>query len=112
MLHYRIDSGGLDVESFVVICAGDENPYHKPDPRVFDCAMGELERRGITRAQVLYVGDDTTDLIAARDAGLQFVGVLTGFRTADNFVAAGLEAQHVIPSVAELPAYLHNREMP
>jgi len=67
----------------------DDTPVHKPDPRVFEPMLRALRDAGV-EGDVLYVGDALTDFYAARDAGLQFVGVTTGLVTAQQFRDAGV----------------------
>ena len=64
---------------------GDETPK-KPDPR------GALEiaaRLNLQPAEILYVGDTSTDMQTACAAGMYAVGVLWGFRKADELLAGG-----------------------
>lgn len=49
--------------------------HSKPDPQIFNDAIGVLEARGIDRSKVAYVGDSyVNDIGAARNAGM--TGVL------------------------------------
>jgi HAD superfamily hydrolase (TIGR01549 family) len=89
-------------EQFFFLQAADETDFHKPDPRVFEPILGELERRGISNDETMYVGDALTDWYAARDAGMHFIGVTTGLHTADEFKAAG--APNTIARLSELSA--------
>ncbi|HOO44037.1 MAG TPA: HAD family hydrolase [Bacillota bacterium] len=58
----------------------------KPDP---ESALKILEILGITQAEALYVGDTNTDMQTAINAGIKSVGVLWGFRTMNELIAAG-----------------------
>jgi phosphoglycolate phosphatase len=70
-----------------VLGAGPDRP-RKPDPAgAFEIA-GEL---GIAPTEWFYLGDTATDMQTARAAGMGAVGVLWGFRTADELTAAGAE---------------------
>ncbi len=66
-------------EAFVLVQGAKATPYHKPDGRVFDPALARLAELGISRSEVLYVGDALMDQEAAAQAGIRFVGVATGF---------------------------------
>jgi len=57
--------------------------YHKPDPRAFT----ELLRdSNLTPNQCVYVGDSTSDAIAAKEAGLHFIASLeSGLRQRQDF---------------------------
>lgn len=94
---------GFPHERFAVLQGSDHTKVHKPDPLVFDPALVRLADQGITdKRSILYVGDALNDFYAARDAGLDFIGITTGFVDKDSFVKAG--AKKVIASLTELPA--------
>lgn len=59
----------LDVSS-------DDVEASKPEPDVFEAAMGKLP--GVSRAQAIVVGDTPYDAEAAARAGLRAIGVLCG----------------------------------
>ncbi|MBV5318155.1 MAG: HAD-IA family hydrolase [Desulfobulbaceae bacterium] len=63
----------------------------KPDPAA---ALEIAARLGLTPAEILYVGDTAVDMQTALAAGMDAVGVLWGFRTAEELRAAG--AHHLI----------------
>ncbi|MPN61221.1 Phosphoglycolate phosphatase [bioreactor metagenome] len=64
-----------------------------------------LARLGAAETNAVFVGDSETDVLTARNAGLPFVGVLWGFRTREELLAAGAEI--FIESPDELPAALY-----
>ena len=73
----------------------------KPDP------AGALEitaELALKPAEVLYLGDTATDMLTARAAGMEAIGVLWGFRAADELREAG--AHHLIGPPAELAPLL------
>lgn len=92
---------GFPVDKFFAIHGADDVAAHKPDPKVFEKALGMLGKKGITHQQIVYVGDALMDYYAARDAGLGFVGVTTGFVTKEQFEAEGA---NVVPSLGQLLA--------
>ncbi len=51
---------------------------------------------------ILMVGDALTDLEAARSAGVDFAGVLTGNATKDDFLREGLSEAMIFPSIKEV----------
>jgi phosphoglycolate phosphatase len=55
---------------------------------------------GLRPDEFLYAGDTATDMQTAASAGMHSVGVLWGFRTADELRAAGAAA--LVTSPAEL----------
>ena len=79
----------------------------KPDPAAALAIAVEL---GLDPAEVLYLGDTATDMHTARAAGMAAVGVLWGFRTADELRAAG--ARHLIAHPGELAPLLHPSSAP
>ena len=69
----------------------------KPDP----AAAFEIARLlGLQPAEILYVGDSGVDMHTALAAGMDAVGVLWGFRSADELRQAG--AHHLIARPEEL----------
>jgi phosphoglycolate phosphatase len=60
----------------------------KPDPTV---ALEIADRLGIAPARCVYVGDTSIDMRTAVAAGMFPVGVLWGFRPAEEIIAAGAE---------------------
>src|SRR5207302_327623 len=79
---------GLNVADFFMIQASDESMFHKPDPHVYDPLIVKLREMNIDKCKVLYVGDSLIDFYAARDAHVQFIAVLTGFTTRQQFHTA------------------------
>lgn len=70
----------------------------KPDP----AAALEIARLlGLQPSEILYVGDSGVDMETARAAGMDAVGVLWGFRGAEELLAAG--ASCLIARPGELP---------
>jgi phosphoglycolate phosphatase len=69
----------------------------KPDPAAaFDIAR----LLDLPPSSVLYVGDSGVDMCTARSAGMDAVGVLWGFRDADELCQAG--ARHIVAHPEEL----------
>jgi phosphoglycolate phosphatase len=103
-LRYRVEDvlrrDGL-MDAFACILGGEDVPAFKPDPRGLLMAMDLL---GATTANSLYTGDTDIDAEAARNAGLPFVGVLTGFGDASVFAPYAPLA--VLPDVGGLPGFL------
>ena len=60
---------------FDSVVGGDTTPHLKPDPR---SALMVLERWGLTRVEALIVGDNHTDIAAAKRAGIRSVFVTYG----------------------------------
>ncbi len=73
----------------------------KPHPQAVRRTAALL---GIAPERALVVGDMPVDMLAARRAGAQGVGVLTGFATEEELWSAGACA--VVPSAIHLPELL------
>jgi phosphoglycolate phosphatase len=71
----------------------------KPDPAI---ALEAASLLSVNAEQCLYVGDSGIDMKTAVNAGMYPVGVLWGFRTADELCAAG--AKVLIKKPAEILA--------
>jgi phosphoglycolate phosphatase len=69
----------------------------KPDP---SAALEVARSLGLLPSEILYVGDSGVDMRTALSAGMDAVGVLWGFRTADELRQAG--AHHLIAQPEEL----------
>ena len=70
----------------------------KPDPAA---ALEIASLLGLQAAEILYVGDSGVDMQTARAAGMDAIGVLWGFRGAEELLAAG--ACRLIAHPGELP---------
>ena len=58
----------------------------KPDPAMVYLAMEEL---GATAAETVFIGDSEVDVVTARNAGLDCIAVLWGFREKEELEAVG-----------------------
>ena len=67
----------------------------KPDPASVNAVV---ERFGAKKDEVLYIGDTSTDMQTAKNAGLFAVGVLWGFRGRDELLASGADILLAHPS--------------
>ena len=72
--------------SFEFVLGESPSTPRKPDP---SGAMHIVERMGIEPGECLYIGDSGVDMQTATAAGLYPVGVLWGFRTADELLSNG-----------------------
>jgi phosphoglycolate phosphatase len=85
------------IDGFSVIVGGDNVAEHKPDPEGLLAAAKSL---GAAPAEVIYVGDSTTDAKAASRAGMRFVAVLSGVTEAHEFDE--FKPLRVLPHVGEI----------
>jgi phosphoglycolate phosphatase-like HAD superfamily hydrolase len=90
---------GFPLARLAMVQTAEDTPFHKPDPRVFEPAIAAVERLGVGRDGITYVGDSLADFEASRGAGLAFVGVLRGTTSAEAFALAGAT---VVESLDEL----------
>lgn len=88
---------------FKHIATEDTVEFVKPDPRVFDCTVKMLEKRGIDTDECLFIGDTYHDFEAGTRFGFRTVIVKTGPLTEPDALIP--EEDH-IQSFAELPAWL------
>lgn len=95
-----LQASGLSAHIRLAV-SGQTTPRTKPaaDPVLYACRYFDLPPQ-----ECLVVGDTTPDILAAKAAGAQAAGVLSGFGEEDELRHAG--ADFILPSVAELPAAL------
>lgn len=110
----RMDQAGLACELFAGIFAFEDQPIAKPHPRCFEPIWQQLGWDALNesaREQALYVGDREDDHLAARGAGLDFVGVRTGpeHQTSARCFLDDLPGDQVLDSAAHLPSWLEAR---
>ncbi|MFH0970044.1 MAG: HAD family hydrolase [Candidatus Diapherotrites archaeon] len=105
-LHERISHTALNPKIFSFIFGEQSTQYQKPDSRVFDEVLFHFRKHNIRKHEMLFVGDLIVDYFAARGAGIDFCGVLSGFHSSRKFQKVGLDSNHLIPSVKYLPDWL------
>ena len=76
----------------------------KPSPAVFAEALEGLNKKYTSARRVLYIGDGLEDCAAAKNAGLDFIGVTTGLTTVADFKASGQKT--VVSSLVETLPYI------
>lgn len=72
----------------------------KPSPEILEELWGKA---GVTKEETLYAGDSGVDAATAVNAGVDFVGVLWGFRPQSELAAAG--AVHFAQKAEEISAF-------
>jgi phosphoglycolate phosphatase len=75
--------------NFDAIVGATADLPRKPDPKG---ALEAARRLGVPPGATLYVGDSDIDMKTANAAGMYAVGVLWGFRTADELIRNGANA--------------------
>ena len=89
-------------EGIIAAATGEkEGVAKKPAPDTVRAALGEL---GVDAERALYVGDSDVDVMTAKNAGMECVSVLWGFR--DEAFLREHGAEHFVHTPAELWEYL------
>ncbi|MBR1541266.1 MAG: HAD-IA family hydrolase [Bacteroidaceae bacterium] len=90
-----------------VIIGGEDVKAAKPDPQGVKAALKKLKA---TKELALYVGDSTVDAETARNAGIDFCGVLNGLTTYDELAA--YPNRQILPDLSLLPLLMKNADTP
>ena len=93
------------VDYFDAIITAESTEKHKPDPEPLLLACRKLE---IKPNEAVYIGDRLIDFKTAKNAGMDFIGFLSGGTTEEEFKKAG--AKKTIKSLSELLKLLNNFE--
>lgn len=78
----------MDLRDFVDVVTSGEETKPKPAP---DALIKAAELLELNPSEIMFVGDATFDVVAAKKAGMHTVGVLTGVGTKDTLEAAGAD---------------------
>ena len=89
--------------SFEHVCGSRPDKPNKPDPTV---TWEVLEAMGLSREEVLFVGDSDVDAQTGVNAGVTCVGVSWGFRGREELLAAG--ADYAVDSAEEILTIVFN----
>lgn len=92
------------LNQFFAIQGADQTNVHKPNPQVFNPIFEKLTEKGLSLNEILYVGDSIDDYQAAKDAGIDFVGIATGLYSEEDFQNKGVNI--VLSKINELPNFL------
>lgn len=84
-----------------VLVTMEDTPVHKPDPAPLVLALGQA---GGSVDRAAYVGDAAVDMLAARAAGMQGIGVLWG--AGERAAIEAADPYAVAPNMDELHAML------
>lgn len=109
--YFRDEKTWLDSGAFTqaLELAGDTQAIvtGKPSPVMFQSALRSM---GLTKEQVLVVGDDvTTDVVGASNAGLASLLVGTGKFKPEHLKAPQVDERAFISGIGELPKWLHHK---
>ena len=67
-----------------IIIGGEDVKQAKPSPEGLNLA---IEKLGVKKEEVMYLGDSTVDAETAKNAGVDFIGVLHGMTTKEELQA-------------------------
>jgi len=82
----RIVAKLLSPWRFNIVQGAGTNAPKKPDPTA---ALSIAAQMGFSPHKILFVGDTSIDMQTARASGMYGIGVLWGFRPADELIAGG-----------------------
>lgn len=102
MLEERLIQAGFDVSNFAFMCTPLEKNFCKPHPKAFEEAIKYLASKGIQKDEMVMFGDHTDDYYSSYCQGIQFVAVLQGELTKDDFVKIGVDERLVVKDVSEI----------
>lgn len=103
------ESTGFDVRQFDFVQTLHDQPYHKPNPKVFDQLLKKVIEMGIT-GPIYYAGDAMNDFIATIGTPVIFIAVAVGSTSEEEFLAAGVDERYIVDTFAEIPKLLQRLE--
>jgi len=89
------------INYFDLIITQESTEKHKPNPEPLLLACNKLK---IKPAEAVYVGDRLIDFETAKNAGMDFIGILSGGTSKEEFKKAGVKK--IIKSLTELSELL------
>ena len=92
---------------FEFIITHDDVGFFKPDLRNMDLVIRRYNHLGISRGNIIYVGDTAAvDWVLAQKANIKFYGVTCGASNREDFINHGLKEEFIINTLEDLPAIL------
>ncbi|MFA6514255.1 MAG: HAD hydrolase-like protein [Patescibacteria group bacterium] len=101
---------GLSLKIFHQIQTADHFNHHKPDGRVFNPFINWAKAYGVSPEEMVYIGDTVdADFAATQDRNpkLEFIGVVSGANTREEFLEAGVPPCRIV-DFDKLPDFLHH----
>ncbi len=83
----------------------EDTQRHKPEP---DPILLALKKLKVKAREAIYIGDSLLDYRAAKAAGVNFIGTLSGVANREEFLENGVV--HIIKDISELPKHFKNKE--
>lgn len=98
-------------DKFAGVCAREDVPHHKPDPRSLRPALELLQDQfGIAQHNCVFVGDTPSDIEAGHRANVRTLVVQTGpylLKHSDKtFGDKKVELANILPSIDDLPFWI------
>ncbi len=84
-------------DRFDIICGERKGIKVKPDP---EAALLIAKELGCTTAETIFIGDTYVDITTGKNAGMESIGVLWGFRDETELKNAG--ADHIVAHPSEI----------
>ncbi len=103
-MNKHLNDFGFPVDKFFAIQTADDTEFHKPNPKVFEHVFSILEKEGIKKNEITYVGDSMMDFEAASQAGINFIGITTGIYSKEDFNKNGAEI--IVSDIKEVINFL------
>lgn len=107
MAEERLKQAGYPKFDFLL--APENHEDRKPSPKIFSGALDWLAKRGIAKDEILSVGEHSDDFNASRAAGIDFVAVLTGLTTREEFLSLGLEECNIVQDLRGLKKFVERQ---
>lgn len=98
---------GLPRTLLVEVQTSEHTKVHKPNPLFFEPICKTLANIGVSRSEILYVGDAVGDYTAATGFGLQFIGMAHTEREKKVFSQKSIE---YLEGFAQLADFLRSRQ--
>ena len=84
-------------DKFDIVRGVEDGGKTKPDP---ESALDIISRAGVSAEECVFIGDTNVDIRTAKNAGIESIGVLWGFRDEKELRDAG--ADHIIEHPSEI----------
>lgn len=89
-----------------VIIGGEDVSAHKPSPEGLYKAVDLLN---VTMKDIIFVGDSYYDYQAALNASCEFMAVITGKTTRDDFIRFGQNSELIFDNLSQIADYVIDR---
>ena len=77
-------------------------PSKNEKPVAFQDLLIKLKAKNIEKEQVLSVGDHVDDYLFSKQIGIEFIAILQGLNTREEFIAAGLAEDNILKDLEQL----------